>query len=130
MLEGPPAVRDSQSCFPEQADEQDEEKGEAEGAPVNEAPRNGEKTHGWKQGADDEAGEVAGKACLVCWEGEMFLVKPCGTDQDDDEDQRGGMKLEKAAHLFCFKRIVRHVVGRQPELTEPNVEEKNCEKAS
>src|SRR5580700_7355989 len=40
------------------------------------------------------------------------------------------MKLQQAAHAPGFARVVRHVVGRQPELAEPYVQKKNCEKAS
>src|SRR4029077_5785667 len=106
VLKVPPVVGDRESSFPDQADQQHKKKREAEGAPVDETPRHWEKTHGWDEGTEDEKCEVAGKACLVFRKGEMLLVKPGGTNQDRSEDQRGGMKLQKAEQLPGFAGIV------------------------
>jgi hypothetical protein len=38
------------------------------------------------------------------------------------------MKLQKAAHLPGFARVIGHIVSGQPELAEPYVQKKNCEK--
>jgi hypothetical protein len=129
MLKVPPVIWYGHSGFPEQADEQHEEKRQTECTPVDEAPRHWVKAHRWKQGSKNEKGEVAGKACLVLWESEMLLVQPGSADQHQGEDQRYGMKLQKAAYLSRFAQIVRHVVSRQPKLAEPHVQKKNCEKA-
>src|ERR1039458_4058816 len=40
------------------------------------------------------------------------------------------MKLQKAAHLSGFARVIRHVVGRQPELAQPDVQEQIGQKTS
>lgn len=40
------------------------------------------------------------------------------------------MELQKAARLSGFATVVRYVVGGQPELAEPYVQKKNCEKTS
>jgi len=39
------------------------------------------------------------------------------------------MKLHEAAHLPGFARVIRLVVSGQPELAEPYVQKKHCEKA-
>src|SRR5271170_7682547 len=40
------------------------------------------------------------------------------------------MKLQQANHFPGFARVINHVVGRQPELAKPNIQKKDCEKAS
>ena len=89
----------------------------------------GKKLTAGSRAPGDEKGEVAGKARLVVRKGKMFLIKPSSTNQDCRQNQRRGMKLQQAANLLSFARIVNHVVGRQPEFSQPNIEKKNRKKA-
>ena len=81
----------------------------------------GKKLAARKQRSGDEKREVAGKACLICRKSKVFFVVPSRTNQNDGENQRCGMELQETAHLFGFARIIKHIVGRQPKLSQPNV---------
>jgi hypothetical protein len=129
MLEIPPVVGNGKSGLPEHTHKHHKEKSEAKSPPVDKAPRHREKTHSRKQGSSDEKGEIAGESRPVHRKCNLLLLKPCATDQDQGEDQRSRMKLEKPAHFSGFGRVVGHVIRRQPKLAEPHVQKKNREKA-
>src|SRR5258708_329563 len=118
MLKVPPVVGNSEGCFPKQADQQHEEKREAERAPVDEAPRHREKAYSRNQRAEHQKREISGKARLILRSGKVLLVKPRRANQDEGQNQRGGMKLQQPAHLLSFPGIVSDVVGSHPELAD------------
>src|SRR5216683_3823931 len=102
MLEVPPVIRNSYRYLPKQAHQKHKEECQAESSPIDEAPRHGVEAHRRQQRSRDEKCEVARKTRVVDWKSHMFLIKPRGSNQDDREQQRRGMKLQQPANLFRF----------------------------
>src|ERR1700683_1343931 len=60
----------------------------------------------------------------------MLLIEPCRANQHRSKNERGGMKVQKAAHRLGFTGGVDDVVRGSPEFAQPDIEKKNRKKAA
>src|SRR6516164_3851383 len=126
-LIAPPLIGYGQRRLPQETYQKDEEKCEAEGAPVNEWPGDWEEADRRNESNEHKESEILGEPFPD--RREHLLVKDRSHDEEDSEQKGGQMKAEKAINLFRFHTIVRHVVGGQPVFVQPEVEQKYGDKA-
>ncbi len=123
----PPAVRSSQSCFPNETNEQEEEERHAEGSPVDRVPGRGEKSDRRNHRTNKEIGEVPGETLRI--PRKEFLVNHCQNQQYQTNDHRAPVKGEQPGDLVGSGFVVRKVIGAYPVLVAPDIEQKHHEKA-
>src|ERR1700680_1794842 len=59
-----------------------------------------------------------------------FLEEDRERNQEETDNERGGMKTQEAAHGSCFANIVRNAVREQPVFAQPDIEEKDHHKSA